>query len=93
MWLYLTGETLRPKGNPRPLASEASASSYRLAPTEPRRVDLDPDMARARDDPAVGVTPRPGTDIASLPDPLPLPVVLADHRAGSSSLFVYPWCG
>jgi hypothetical protein len=42
---------------------------------------------------AVGVTPRTGTDIASLPDPLPLRVVLADHRAGDNSLFVYPWCG
>lgn len=41
---------------------------------------------------AVGVTPRPGTDVASLPDPLPFSVVLADHRAGSSSLFIYPWC-
>ena len=41
---------------------------------------------------AVGVTPRSGTDVASLPDPLPLSVVLADHRAGSSSLFIYPWC-
>ena len=41
---------------------------------------------------AVGVTPRAGTDVASLPDPLPLSVVLADHRAGESSLFVYPWC-
>jgi hypothetical protein len=40
----------------------------------------------------VGVTPRPGTDVSTLPDPLPLSVVLADHRAGSSSLFVYPWC-
>ena len=42
---------------------------------------------------ALGVTPRPGTDVASLPDPLPLKVVLADHRAGDDSLFVYPWCG
>ena len=41
---------------------------------------------------SVGVTPRAGTDVAALPDPLPLRVVLADHRAGSSSLFVYPWC-
>lgn len=41
---------------------------------------------------AVGVTPRAGTDVASLPDPLPLSVVLADHRAGDSSLFIYPWC-
>jgi hypothetical protein len=39
-----------------------------------------------------GVTPRPGTDVAALPDTLPLSVVLADHRAGSSSLFLYPWC-
>ena len=42
---------------------------------------------------AVGVTPRAGTVVASLPDPLPLSVVLADHRAGANSLFVYPWCG
>lgn len=41
---------------------------------------------------AVGVTPRAGTDVASLPDPLPLSVVLADHRAGADSLFIYPWC-
>jgi len=39
-----------------------------------------------------GVTPREGTDVASLPDPLPLSVVLADHRAGDESLFIYPWC-
>ncbi len=39
-----------------------------------------------------GVTPREGTDVGSLPDPLPLSVVLADHRAGDDSLFVYPWC-
>jgi hypothetical protein len=39
-----------------------------------------------------GVTPRAGTDVESLPDPLPLSVVLADHRAGDNSLFVYPWC-
>jgi hypothetical protein len=42
---------------------------------------------------AVGVAPRAGTDVASLPDPLPLSVVLADHRAGDQSLFIYPWCG
>jgi hypothetical protein len=42
---------------------------------------------------ALGVRPRAGTDVASLPDPLPLRVVLADHRAGDDSLFVYPWCG
>jgi hypothetical protein len=39
------------------------------------------------------VTPRTGTDLAALPDPLPLSVVLADHRAGANSLFSYPWCG
>ena len=38
------------------------------------------------------MTPRAGTDVSALPDPLPLSVVLADHRAGSRSLFVYPWC-
>jgi len=42
---------------------------------------------------SVGVTPRAGTDVSALPDPLPLKVVLADHRAGDQSLFVYPWCG
>ena len=41
---------------------------------------------------AYGVAPREGTDVASLPDPLPLSVVLADHRAGDHSLFIYPWC-
>lgn len=41
---------------------------------------------------SLGVTPRAGTDVSALPDPLPLKVVLADHRAGSKSLFVYPWC-
>ncbi len=41
---------------------------------------------------AVGVTPRPGADISGVPDPIPLSLLLADHRAGGSSLFVYPWC-
>jgi hypothetical protein len=41
---------------------------------------------------SLGVVPRAGTDVALLPDPLPLAVVLADHRAGDHSLFVYPWC-
>ncbi|HST48514.1 hypothetical protein [Jatrophihabitans sp.] len=41
---------------------------------------------------SVGVTPRAGTDVSALPDPLPLSVVLADHRAGDNSLFIYPWC-
>lgn len=42
---------------------------------------------------ALGVTPREGTDVSSLPSVLPLRVVLADHRAGDDSLFIYPWCG
>jgi hypothetical protein len=41
---------------------------------------------------SLGVTPRPGTDLSSVPDPLPLSLLLADHRAGDRSLFVYPWC-
>lgn len=41
---------------------------------------------------SVGVTPREGTDVDALPDVLPLSVVLADHRAGDNSLFIYPWC-
>ena len=41
---------------------------------------------------SLGVAPRAGTDVAALPDPLPLSVVLADHRAGDNSLFIYPWC-
>lgn len=41
---------------------------------------------------AVGVTVRDGADISGVPDPIPLRVVLADHRAGDKSLFVYPWC-
>lgn len=41
---------------------------------------------------SLGVGVRGGADISGVPDPLPLSVVLADHRAGSSSLFTYPWC-
>ena len=41
---------------------------------------------------SLGVSPRAGTDVGALPDPLPLRVVLADHRAGTDSLFEYPWC-
>lgn len=41
---------------------------------------------------SLGVTVRPGADISGLPDPIPFRVVLADHRAGDASLFVYPWC-
>ena len=40
----------------------------------------------------LGVTVREGADISGLPEVLPLSVVLADHRAGDDSLFVYPWC-
>jgi hypothetical protein len=39
-----------------------------------------------------GVAPRAGTDLAAVPDPIPLSLLLADHRAGAASLFVYPWC-
>jgi hypothetical protein len=42
---------------------------------------------------SLDVEPRTGTDVGALPDPLPLSVVLRDHRAGDDSLFVYPWCG
>ena len=42
---------------------------------------------------ALGVTPREGTDVSALPAVLPFSTVLADHRAGDDSLFVYPWCG
>jgi hypothetical protein len=41
---------------------------------------------------SLGVTVRPGADLSGVPDPLPLSLILADHRAGTSSLFVYPWC-
>lgn len=41
---------------------------------------------------SVGVTVREGADISDVPNPIPLNVVLADHRAGDDSLFVYPWC-
>ena len=41
---------------------------------------------------SLGVTPRAGTDLSAVPDPIPLSLLLADHRAGSRSLFVYPWC-
>lgn len=41
---------------------------------------------------ALGVVPRAGTAVGRLPDPLPLHVALADHRAGDDSLVIYPWC-
>lgn len=43
-------------------------------------------------DPSVGVTVRPGKDASGIPDPIPLRIVLADHRAGDNSVFLYPWC-
>src|SRR4051794_34552818 len=39
---------------------------------------------------SLGVTARAGADLSGVPDPLPLSLILADHRAGSHSLFVYP---
>jgi hypothetical protein len=41
---------------------------------------------------SLGVTVRPGADISGVPNPIPFSLLLADHRAGDSSLFVYPWC-
>lgn len=42
---------------------------------------------------SLGVTVREGADISGVPDPIPFQLLLADHRAGDNSLFVYPWCG
>ena len=41
---------------------------------------------------SLNVTVRAGADISGVSDPIPFNVVLADHRAGDASLFVYPWC-
>jgi hypothetical protein len=41
---------------------------------------------------SLGVTVRPGADVAGVRNPIPFSVLLTDHRAGSASLFVYPWC-
>jgi hypothetical protein len=41
---------------------------------------------------SLGVTVRPGADISGVPNPIPFSLLLADHRAGSGSAFVYPWC-
>lgn len=40
----------------------------------------------------LGVTVRPGADISGVPNPIPFSLLLADHRSGDSSAFVYPWC-
>lgn len=41
---------------------------------------------------SLGVTVRQGADISRVPNPIPFSLLLADHRAGSGSAFVYPWC-
>jgi hypothetical protein len=41
---------------------------------------------------SLGVTVRPGADTSGVPNPIPFALLLADHRAGESSAFVYPWC-
>jgi hypothetical protein len=41
---------------------------------------------------SVGVLPRDPEMEVDLEAVLPLSVVLADHRAGDDSLFLYPWC-
>ena len=41
---------------------------------------------------SLGVTVRPGADISGVPDPIPFSLLLADHRAGEGSAFIYPWC-
>ena len=42
---------------------------------------------------SLGVTVRPGAVISGVPNPIPYSMLLADHRAGGISTFVYPWCG
>jgi len=41
---------------------------------------------------SLGVTVRAGADISGVPNPIPFSLLLADHRAGESSAFLYPWC-
>jgi len=42
---------------------------------------------------SVGVTPRNGLpDGFTLDTVIPYSTLLADHRAGDNSIFVYPWC-
>ena len=41
---------------------------------------------------SLGVTVRAGADISGVPNPIPFSLLLADHRAGDGSAFVYPWC-
>lgn len=43
---------------------------------------------------SVGVTPRNGLPEGfTLDTVIPYSTLLADHRAGENSVFVYPWCG
>ena len=43
---------------------------------------------------SVGVTPRNGLPEGfTLDTVIPYSALLADHRAGADSVFVYPWCG
>lgn len=42
---------------------------------------------------SLGVTPRNGLpDGVTLDTVIPFQTLLADHRAGDDSIFVYPWC-
>ena len=42
---------------------------------------------------SLGVTPRNGLPAGfTLDTVIPFQTLLADHRAGDSSIFVYPWC-
>lgn len=41
---------------------------------------------------SLGVTIRSGAVISGVPNPIPYSMLLADHRAGGISTFVYPWC-
>jgi hypothetical protein len=41
---------------------------------------------------SLGVTVRAGAEISGVPNPIPFSLLLADHRAGDSSAFLYPWC-
>ena len=43
---------------------------------------------------SLGVAPRNGLPEGyTLDTVVPFPALLADHRAGANSVFVYPWCG
>ena len=41
---------------------------------------------------SLGVSVRAGAVVSGVPNPIPFSVLLADHRAGGNSTFVYPWC-